>query len=122
MFGISKVIFGDSGINEPVIDLDGKYGMTQHAIGLVVTSKTDATRASTFLKSNFFKNILMSCAYSGFQIDWRLFTYFKAHFWETDVNLNEAIISKQKNTQTRSKKKGGSHFNQFQTTRKTKRT
>jgi hypothetical protein len=29
-FGVSKVIFGDSGINNPILDFDGKYGMTQH--------------------------------------------------------------------------------------------
>ena len=122
MFGISKVIFGESGINNPVIDMEGKYGMTQGAMAIVVKSKKEATRLNAFLQSNFCKNILFSCMWGGFRIDWRLFTYFKAHFWETDVNLNEAIISKQKNTQTRSKKKGGSHFNKFQTTRKTKRT
>jgi hypothetical protein len=36
MFGVSKVIFGDSGINDVVIDMEGKYGMTQHAIALEV--------------------------------------------------------------------------------------
>lgn len=107
MFGISKVIFGDSGINEPVIDMDGEYGMTQHAIGLVVKSKVDATHARTFLKSNFFKNILSSCSYSGFQIDWRLFTYFKDHFWETNVSLNEALISNQVDEQ---ESHGGKRF------------
>ena len=110
LFGIPKVIFGDGGINEPIIDLDGEYGMTQHAIGLTVGSKADATRLSEFLKSNFFKNILVSCSYSSFQIDWRLFTYFKDHFWETDVSLNEALISNQNDEQESQESQGGKRF------------
>jgi len=91
-FGIPKVIFGDGGINEPFIDMEGKYGMTQHAIGIVIKDKKEADKLKKFLQSNFFKNILSACMYSGFQIDWRLFTYFKRNFWDLDVNLDELII------------------------------
>ena len=90
-FGVPKVIFGDGGINEPVIDLEGNYGMTQHAIAIVIKNKEDGSKLKTFLKSNFFKNILVACSYSSFQIDWRLFTYFKRNFWDIDVNLDEPI-------------------------------
>jgi hypothetical protein len=91
-FGIPKVIFGDGGINEPFIDIEGKYGMTHHAIGLVIKDKKDADKLKRFLQSNFFKNVLSACMYSRFQIDWRLFTYFKRNFWDLDVNLDEHII------------------------------
>jgi len=92
LFGIPKVIFGDGGINEPVIDLDGKYGMTQHAMAIAISNEREANKLSKFLKSNFFKNILSACMWSSFQIDWRLFTYFKDNFWDIDVNLDEKII------------------------------
>jgi len=92
MFGVPKVIFGDSGINDPVIDLKGQYGMTQHAMALVVAGEEDAVKLKEFIKSNFFKNVLHACMYSGFQIDWRLFTYFKQNFWNTDVELNEPLM------------------------------
>jgi hypothetical protein len=91
-FHISKVIFGDSGINEPVIDLEGKYGMTQHAIAITVKNRAEADRLVRFLKSNYFTNVLKACMWSGFQIDWRLFTYFKNHFWNEDVVLDEALV------------------------------
>ena len=93
MFGIPKVIFGDGGINEPIIDLTGKYGMTQHAMAIVIKNESDANKLSKFLKSNFFKNVLSACMWSSFQIDWRLFTYFKDRFWDIDVDLDEAIIN-----------------------------
>ena len=91
-FGIPKVIFGESGINEPIIDLEGKYGMTQGAIGIAVKDEKDAEKLKKFLQSNFFKNILSACMWGGFRIDWRLFTYFKRNFWDIDVDLDEALI------------------------------
>lgn len=91
-FGIPKVIFGDGGINEPFIDMEGKYGMTQHAIGLVIKDRKDADKLKTFLQSNFFKNILSACMWSTFGIDWRLFTYFKRNFWDIDVDLDEPLL------------------------------
>jgi hypothetical protein len=36
MFGIPKVIFGESGINNVIVDTSGKYGLTQGAIGLKI--------------------------------------------------------------------------------------
>jgi len=95
-FGIPKVIFGDSAINEPIIDIDGKYGMTQHAMAIVVKNEADAKRLAKFLKSNFFKNVLSACMYSGFQIDWRIFTYFKNNFWNEDVDVDEKLLVSEK--------------------------
>jgi hypothetical protein len=116
-FGIPKVIFGDGGINEPFIDMEGKYGMTQHAIGLVIKDKKDADKLKTFLQSNFFKNILSACMYSGFQIDWRLFTYFKRNFWDIDVKLDEHILQGSDDEPAQG---GGAKQRRF--TRKLKRT
>lgn len=80
-FGISKVIFGDSGINDVVIDIDGEFGMTQHAMALPVDNHEDALSAKQYLMSEKFSNILDACSWSNFQIDWRMFTYFKEGFW-----------------------------------------
>lgn len=80
-FGISKVIFGDSGINDVVIDIDGKFAMTQHAMALPVNNYEDALSAKQYLMSEKFSNVLDACSWSNFQIDWRMFTYFKEGFW-----------------------------------------
>jgi uncharacterized FlaG/YvyC family protein len=80
-FGLPKVIFGDSGINDVVIDLEGKYGITEHAMALPVRDSADTIQAKEFLTSEKFQNILSSCRWSNFQIDWRLFTHFKEGFW-----------------------------------------
>lgn len=91
-FGIKKVIFGDSGINDPVIDITGKYGMTQHSMAIVISNKSEADKLVEFLTSVYFTNILQACMWSNFQIDWRLFTYFKNNFWNIEYNKNEKII------------------------------
>jgi hypothetical protein len=80
-FNIPKVIFGDSGINNIIIDKDGIYGMTQHAIGINDDIK-NLENIKKALESDKFKNILKSCLWSNFQIDWRLFTYFRKDFYK----------------------------------------
>ena len=80
-FGVPKVIFGDSGIYDPVVDLEGQYGMTQHSMAIPVDGPEDAQQLVEFLTSEKFKSILNSCMWSNFQIDWSLFTYFRPGFW-----------------------------------------
>jgi len=81
LFGIPKAIFGDSGINDVVIDVKGEYGMTQHAMAIPVESQKDGELLKEFLMSDEFKNILNACSWSNFQIDWRIFRDFKKGFW-----------------------------------------
>ncbi len=82
-FGKSKVIFGETGINEVVIDADGEYGMTQNSIGLGFNTQEEAKKLKETLESDTFKNLVMkSCSWSIYRIDWRLFTYFRKDFWK----------------------------------------
>jgi len=80
-FTTPKVIFGDGGINDVIIDASGEYGMTQHAIGIPIESQKDGELLKEFLMSDKFKNILKACSWSNFQIDWRMFRDFKQGFW-----------------------------------------
>jgi len=77
MFGVSKVIFGVSGIHNAIIDIDGKYGMTQQAMALGVDNMEQALEVKLALESDEFKNILNACSWSNFSINWRLFSYFR---------------------------------------------
>jgi hypothetical protein len=81
-FGISKVIFGDSGINKPVIDMEGNYGMTQHAMGILVKSEEDSIQLSKALISENMKLLIDSCLFSSYAIDWNIFKEFKKDFWK----------------------------------------
>ena len=85
-FGISKVIFGESGINNVIIDIDGKYGMTQGAIAIIVNDISEAKKIKTALLSNKFKNILKSTMFGNFRIDCNIFKNFKRDFWKEFTN------------------------------------
>lgn len=80
-FETSKVIFGDSGIYLPVIDMEGKYGMTQHSMGIEVDSLDQATDISKAIQSEEFGKLIKSCSYSSYAIDWNIFKDFKKDFW-----------------------------------------
>ena len=87
-FGVSKVIFGESGIYNAIIDMKGKYGMTQHSMGITVNNIEEAENIKRVLESEIFrKEVLDACSWSNFQIDWRLFTYFKKDFWKEFIHL-----------------------------------
>ena len=81
-FGIPKVIFGDSGIYDVIIDMNGKYGMTQHSMAIQVSSLEEAQNIKNVLMSENFSEFLKTVMWSNFQIDWRLFKYFKKDFWK----------------------------------------
>jgi hypothetical protein len=80
-FGTPKVIFGDSGINEPIIDIDGRYGMTEHAIGICINTIEEGEYIKRVLMSDIFNRILNACMFSSYAIDRVLFKNFKAEFW-----------------------------------------
>jgi hypothetical protein len=81
-FGISKIIFGEAGINHVIIDIDGNYGMTQGAIAILINNKDEANNIKNVLLSDKFNSILKSCMWGNFRIDWRFFTYLKTDFWK----------------------------------------
>jgi hypothetical protein len=81
MFGISKIIFGDSGIFNSIIDMEGRYGMTQHSMAIPISSIEKGTEIKRVIDSDEFRNILDACSWSNFSIDWRLFSYFKKDFY-----------------------------------------
>ena len=81
-FGVSKVIFGDSGINEPIIDIKGSYGMTQHAMGIEIVNESEAKQLSKALTSEKMKILIDSCLFSSYAIDWNIFKDLKKNFWK----------------------------------------
>lgn len=56
-FGISKIIFGESGIHNAIIDIEGKYGMTQGAMAIKVNNLEEARNIKNAIESIDFKTI-----------------------------------------------------------------
>lgn len=82
-FNIPKLIFGDSGIYNAIIDERGEYGLSEHAIGFTGYTIEEMNAMKKIIETNeFSENILKPCMWSNYQIDWRLFTYFKRNFYD----------------------------------------
>jgi hypothetical protein len=85
-FRVSKIIFGenggDTGIYNSILDFDGKYGITQGAIGIKINSREEGENIIAALQSEKFTTLIHSCQYGGFRIDWRMFKYFRKDFWK----------------------------------------
>lgn len=87
-FGIPKVIFGEAGINNVIIDINGDYGMTQGAIGLVIEADDDPILMKKVIESKEFGDIINSCMWSNFRIDAKLFMLFKKR-WYRDIKISK---------------------------------
>jgi hypothetical protein len=88
-FGVPKVIFGETGIYNSIIDFKGEYGMTQGTMGIPIESEKEGNDIKLCIESEIFKQMMNACSWSNYRIDWRLFTYFKKNFWvsiNTDQN------------------------------------
>ena len=84
-FGISKVIFGESGINDVIIDLKGEYGITEGAMAIEISSEDEGKEGvelKKYLLSSDFQEILKACKWGNFRVEWVLFTYFKKDFYK----------------------------------------
>jgi hypothetical protein len=81
-FGIKKVIFGESGINTPIIDKHGKYAMTQCAMAIQYDTEAEAVKIVKAITSEKFKIILKACSWSSFRIEWNMFSSFKYNFYD----------------------------------------
>jgi hypothetical protein len=85
LFNVSKVIFGESGINDPIVDFKGKYGMSQGAMAILINSKKEGDLIKIALKSDKFNKVVRACLWSSFRIDWRMFKSFRKDFYKEFV-------------------------------------
>ena len=81
-FGVKKVIFGESGIYDPIIDIDGDYAMTHGAMAIEISNIEEGEQISKVLTSEKFQDIIKSCNFSSYRIDWNIFKDMKKNFWE----------------------------------------
>jgi len=81
-FGIPKIIIGEAGINDVIIDINGDYGLTNGAIGIKIYSLEEGNNFKKALISDRFNKILKSCLFSSYRVDWNIFKEFKKDFWK----------------------------------------
>jgi hypothetical protein len=81
-YEVKKVIFGESGIYNPIIDIDGKYAMSQGAMAIIIDDKLEGEKLYKFLTSSLFNKIIKACLWSSFRIEWGMFKDLKKNFYE----------------------------------------
>ncbi len=84
-FGVSKIIFGESGISGVIIDMKGEYGMTHGAMYIKIDDVDEGKQIAQALMSDRFQDIIKSCNYSSFRIDWNIFKDMRKDFWREFV-------------------------------------
>jgi hypothetical protein len=79
LFGVSKVIICESGLNDVLIDMEGRYGLPQHSFAIKVETleEAQALREGILLLNNF----INALKWSLFRIDYVMFKYLKKEFW-----------------------------------------
>jgi len=81
-YKIKKVIFGESGIYNPIIDINGKYAMSHGAMAIVIDNIKEGKKLSKFLCSTAFDKIIKACLWSSFRIEWGMFKDLKKNFYK----------------------------------------
>ncbi|MFY7728043.1 MAG: Eco57I restriction-modification methylase domain-containing protein [Flavobacterium sp.] len=96
MFGVPKVVFGESGtsVQRVVVDTAGKYGLTQEAIGLRIRSAKEGREIKEALLSDAFQTILQAMSFSQYRIDWRMFVHLKPTFYTHFITRKNGITKK----------------------------
>jgi hypothetical protein len=103
MFGQPKVIFGESGLHEVVLDTDGKYGLTQGAIGIKINGKKQGLLMKKYLESDEFERIIKAMNFGNFRIDWRIFLYFRRDFYNfKNKRRTRKLVRSNKNSRNKS--------------------
>jgi hypothetical protein len=106
MFRQKKIIFGESGINEVILDMKGKYGMTQGAIGIKIENEKQGINYKKALESEPFERIIKAMNFGNFRIDWRIFLYFRKDFYKFYLKKIENTKKKiQKSNKNKTMKK-----------------
>ena len=91
-FGMPKVIVSVGRYPYPYNDFDGKYGISQGGFGIPITSKKQGDDIIKAINSDKFQDILKSTKWGAFQIDYRMFKYFKPDFYKHFLNKEKAEL------------------------------
>ena len=97
-FGVSKVILNVNEKQYPVLDMSGKYGLSQLSFAIPIRTKTEGERIIQCIESPVFQDVLRATKWGSFQTDYRMFHYFRKDF--TKILCSDGGKDKTKKKQT----------------------
>ena len=80
--GIKKVILSLGRYAYPINDFEGKYGMSCYNFGICIDTEEEGINIIKAIESEKFKKLLCENKWGSYNIDWRMFKYFKKDFWK----------------------------------------
>lgn len=87
-FGVSKIILGIGRHLYPLVDMEGKYAMTQNAFAISVKDTKEARLIVEAINSERFKEIIKATKWGNFQTNYHMFESFRKDFWKKFVDEN----------------------------------
>jgi hypothetical protein len=84
-FGVPKVILTESRHQYPINDYEGKYGMSDGAFGIPITSKEQGDAIVAAINSDEFKEIIKSTKWGAFRTEYHMFEYFSPEFYKAFI-------------------------------------
>jgi hypothetical protein len=92
--GIKKVIISLGRYPYPINDYKGEYGLSCYNFGIVIDNKKEGDNIINCINSELFSNLLKNNKWGSYNIEWRMFKYFKKDFWKdfVDDNKNDSCI------------------------------
>lgn len=77
-----KVIVSLGRYPYPYNDYKGEYGMSCYNFGIPINSKEEGENIVKCINSEKFLNLLKVNKWGSYNIEWRMFKYFKSDFWK----------------------------------------
>jgi hypothetical protein len=91
-FGIPKVIWSNGMASPPIVDENGKYGLTQYAYAIVDDVK-NLTEIKRVMESDVFLNLITYCYMSnGDRFNRKILATFRKNFWKEFLDEEGNII------------------------------
>jgi hypothetical protein len=77
-----KIILSCGRYPYPIIDTIGEFGLSSSTMGIKYDSDEEGINILKAVKTELFDILLKNNKWSSFNIEWRMYTYFKEDFWK----------------------------------------
>ena len=80
--GTKKVILSCGRYPYPINDYKGEFGLSCYNFGIVIDNEEEGYNIIKCIQSDKFKSLLKNNKWGSYNIEWRMFKYFKKDFWK----------------------------------------
>jgi hypothetical protein len=81
-YGYKKVIISLGRYPYPINDFQGEYGLSCYNFAIKINSYEEGENMCRAINSIKFQNLLKNNKWGSYNIEWRMFKYFKKDFWK----------------------------------------